>query len=101
MGTFRDPSTKNPITLTKTYLSLLDLDAASPGLSSESVEIGGFTNKILSFPTEVLETPAGSGATSFSASSAGTVNDNPQDPNLLTVGQKKRVVTLEFQDVSV
>jgi len=99
--TFRDPTTKNPITLTKTYLSLLDLDAASSGLSSESVEAGGFTNEILSFPTEVLERPAGSGATSFSASAAGTVDDNPPDPNLLTVGQKKRAVTLEFQDVSV
>merc|ERR1711953_406983 len=99
--TFRDPNTKTPKTLEKSYFSLLDLDELSPGLSSESVEIGGFTNKILSYQTEVQEEFVGSGPTRFSATAAGTVDDNPQDPNLLTVGQKRRVVTLAFQDKSV
>jgi len=98
--TFRDPMSKKPLIQKKSYLSFLDLDAASPLLSSESVFIGDFTTKFLAPQTELLEEDVGSGLR-FSATTAGTVLDNPQDPNLLTVGQKKRVVTLGFQDKSV
>merc|ERR1712008_35382 len=100
MGTFQDPNTKTPVILRKAYFSFLDLDAASPGLSSESVEIGGFTTKVLTQQTQILEELAPAGRTRFSTTAVGTVDDNPQDPHLLTVGQKNRVVTLEFQDTS-
>jgi len=96
--TFRDPDSKKPVIQKKTYLSFLDLDAASPGLSSESVEIGGFTTKVLMPQTELLQAAAESGRTRFSATTAGTIHDNPQDPNLLTVSQKKRAVTLAFEN---
>lgn len=98
--TFQDPNTKTPVILRKAYFSFLDLDAASPGLSSESVEIGGFTTKVLTQETQILEEMAPAGRTRFSTTAVGTVDDNPQDPNLLTVEQKNRVVTLEFQDTS-
>jgi len=99
--TFRDPNTKTAVVQKKSYLSFLDLDAAASGLSSESVEIGDFTSKILTPQTELLEAEVGSGRTRFNATAAGTVLDNPLDPNLLTVGQKNRVVTLAFEDKSV
>jgi len=98
--TFRDPNTKAPVTLTKAYFSFLDLDAASPGVSSESVEIGDFTTKMLTQQTQIVEELVPAGRTRFSTTAVGTVDDNPQDPHLLTVGQKNRVVTLEFQDTS-
>jgi len=66
-----------------------------------SVEIGGFTTKVLMPQTELLQAAAGSGRTRFTAITTGTVHDNPGDPNLLTVAQKMRVVTLAFEKKSM
>jgi len=97
---FRDPATKGAVIRKHPSLSFLDLDQGSPGLAIESVEIGGYTGKILSKQTEVREEAVEGGLTRFTATAVGAVVDNPSDPNLLTIQQKKRAVTLTFEDTS-
>merc|ERR1719237_1613224 len=50
--------------------------------------------------TELREETIADGMTRFSASTPGSTADNPQDPNLLTIQQKNRIVTLTFTDTS-
>jgi len=97
---FRDPVTKSLVIRKKPSISFLDLDQGSPGLAMESVEIKGYIGKIMTKQTEVHEEAVEDGLTRFSATAVGAVIDNPRDPNLLTVQQKKRVVTLAFEDTS-
>lgn len=97
---YRDPVTKSPVIRQKPSISFLDLDQGSLGMSSESVEIAGFTGKVLTDQTEVREEAVAGGLTRFSATAVGGMVDNPQDPNLLTTQQKNRVVTLTFDDAS-
>jgi len=96
---FRDPATKNPVFLRELYMSFLDLDQGALGSSSEYVETAGFTQKIIMPESEIREDQA-NGLTRFSATTAGTTVDNPKDPNLLTIQQRNRVVTLTFTDTS-
>jgi len=97
---FRDPDTKNPLLLSTAHVSFLDLDQAALGKSSEYVEVGGHTGKIMMPETEILEEHVADGLTRFSATTPGSALDNPRDPNLLTVQQKNRIVTLTFTDTS-
>merc|ERR1719362_1700263 len=50
--------------------------------------------------TEIREEDAVDGRTRFSATIPGSAADNPKDPNLLTVQQRNRVVTLTFTDTT-
>merc|ERR1712129_513162 len=98
---FRDHVTKNPLLLSTAHVSFLDLDQAALGQSSEYVDIGGHTGKIMMPETEIREETVADGLTRFSATTPGSTIDNPKDPNLLTIQQKNRIVTLTFTDTSM
>merc|ERR1719361_3170908 len=50
--------------------------------------------------TEIREERIADGLTRFSATTLGSTMDNPQSPNLLTIQQRNRIVTLTFTDTS-
>jgi hypothetical protein len=79
-------------------ITFFDLDTHSSGSAVEYVELKGFSQYFLTGKTEVKVEPDGD-FTKFKASTAGTADDNPKDPLLLTIQQKNRAVTIKYQDI--
>jgi hypothetical protein len=93
-----DADKNEDIPLPHSAISFFDLDAGKDGTHSvEHVSVRGFKDYYLSNETEVNVTTDGD-LTVFTATTEGTGDDNPSDPTVLTVQQKNRAVTLEFED---
>jgi len=91
-----DAFTGQPMTLPKQEMTFFDLDTGDNGQNTEYIKIRGYTSATLTTNTELRRTEE-DGFTRFTASTVGTGDDNPHDPLALTIQQKNRAVTLEFQ----
>lgn len=86
------------IALPRSALSFFDLDTGKDNNHSvEHVKIAGFKAYYVSNETEVDVTESDN-FTEFTATTEGTGDDNPSVPIELTVQQKNRAVTVEFED---
>jgi len=95
-----DADKNEDIHLPHAAISFFDLDTgADNNHSVEHVRISGFKAYYLSNETEVV-VAEGDNYTSFTATKEGTGADNPSDPTELTVEQKNRAVTIEFEDTA-
>jgi len=95
-----DADTKTDIHLPHAAISFFDLDTGyNDNHNVEHVKIKGFKAYYLSNETEVL-VEEGENYTSFTATTEGTGDDNPSEPTELTVQQKNRAVTVEFEDTA-
>lgn len=93
-----DADTGEDIALPHSAISFFDLDTgADNNHSVEHVKIAGFKDYYISNETEV-DVKVRDNFTWFTATTEGTGEDNPSDPTELTVQQKNRAVTVEFQD---
>jgi len=94
----RDHRTKSPVTLKTASLTFFDLDQGHAGSCQKSVLAEGFTDVHLTTTTEVVRHVLPGGKTVFKASTYGTVDDNPSDPEFMTQRQKDRAVSLLFSN---
>lgn len=74
--------------------TFFDLDATKK-LEKEYIKVKHYTAYVTNKLTEVEVTEGNK----FSASKTGVHTDNPEDPEILTVGQLKRAVMFSFEDV--
>ena len=86
-----------PLMLPYFAITFFDLDTADAGKSKEYIEAEGVTHYYISNDSEVLVEDKSGGSYVFSSSKMGTGHDNPKDPDQLTVAQKKKGVTLQYQ----
>lgn len=90
-----------PLMLPYFAITFFDLDTAAEEKSKEYIEAEGVTHYYISNDSEVtVEGESGTdseGSLVFSASKMGTGHDNPKDPDQLTIAQKKKGVTLQYQ----
>lgn len=93
-----DPESQQPIRLPKVDFTFFDLDQGPNKTMVESITISNFTNFITMQSTEVVITRNFDGSATFTGSTYGTGLDNPYDPLLLTLQQKNRAVTFEFEE---
>lgn len=96
--------TRNPYHAPGLILDCLDLDTAADGMSVESVTVDGLTAYSVSKESEISVTRAGHGmfpgALSFTATTAGNKDDNPEDADDLTDEQLARTVSFHFDSGS-
>eukprot|EP00419_Tripos_fusus_P002203 CAMPEP_0172688288 /NCGR_PEP_ID=MMETSP1074-20121228/22316_1 /TAXON_ID=2916 /ORGANISM="Ceratium fusus, Strain PA161109" /LENGTH=281 /DNA_ID=CAMNT_0013507901 /DNA_START=38 /DNA_END=880 /DNA_ORIENTATION=- len=97
---FYDGVTMKPMNIPQLYFTFFDLDTHATGNEVEYVRVWDHKDYILTTQTHVSTTEEVDGSTTFVATVPGTGADNPEDPLLLTSEQKKKAVTVQFQDVS-
>jgi len=97
---FMDPTTLKAVKIPKQEFTFFDLDQSSNGDNREYVETMGAKQVWLTKNTEIQVTDLPGGYKKFMSSQPGSGADNPKDPLALTVQQKNRAVTVEFQDFS-
>jgi len=91
-----DPATNEEVLLPKVALTFFDLDAGEDGRSGvEYVKVERYKAYLLTNETEVQ---VSQDSTTFSASREGDSEDDPEDSLQLTVPQKNRMVSFEFED---
>lgn len=93
-----DPETWKPTKVAKRSFTFFDLDQDANNTSKEYIKVSGYSKYFLTNQTEVNVTNESKGVTAFSSSARGDGSDNPNSPTSLTVEQKHRAVTIEFQD---
>mmetsp|Transcript_49087 Transcript_49087/g.110419 ORF Transcript_49087/g.110419 Transcript_49087/m.110419 type:complete len:358 (-) Transcript_49087:191-1264(-) len=80
-------------------MTFYDLDTGRDATHSvEYLTIGGFKNYFLTNKSELNVTTNEDDTTTFRATKEGNGDDNPDDPITLTVLQKNRVVSFEFEN---
>lgn len=95
-----DAETKKDLSLPKAAITFFDLDTGKDNIKSvEHVKVAGFKDYYVTNETEINVTTEGD-FTVFTATKEGTGEDNPKTPTELTVQQKNRAVTLEFEDLT-
>mmetsp|Transcript_45865 Transcript_45865/g.105919 ORF Transcript_45865/g.105919 Transcript_45865/m.105919 type:complete len:339 (-) Transcript_45865:177-1193(-) len=93
-----DPATSENIRLPKAALTFFDLDAGKGGNRSiEYIKMEHYKAYFLTNATEI-QVSHEEGSTTFRASKEGSGDDNPDDPLALTVLQKNRAVSFEFEN---
>jgi len=93
-------SSEEIISLPKAGMSFFDLDTGVDGNHSvEYVTVANFTHSYITKKSELLETKNADGSTTFTATREADGTDNPEDPLFLTMMQKHKSVTLEFENV--
>lgn len=97
---FLDPVTLKPKVLTKQEFTFFDLDQSANGDNREYIKVKEATQVWLTKNTEVEVTELATGEKQFMSSQHGSGVDNPKDPLALTVQQKNRAVTMEFENFS-
>lgn len=91
-------TTLKPIKLPKMALTFFDLDTHAGGTNVEYLKVGGYSEYLVTKSSEVEVKDLPDGRKKFSGSTPSTKGDQPEDPYVLTVQQKNRAVTFEFQD---
>jgi hypothetical protein len=84
--------------LERQEFTFFDLDMAPNGETMEYVKVWGFHTATLTEHSELTMTSNHDGSTSFAASKEGNGADGPVDPLMLTIQQKNRAVTLEWEN---
>jgi len=93
-----DPAENANVSFPKWAITFFDLDTGKGGNRSvEFVRINNFKAYYVTNETELKVTPEPDGGTKFSATVEGTGDDNPDNPLELTVQQKNRAVSFEFE----
>lgn len=98
--TFEDVHTKKTLMLPQFSLTFFDLDADHSGIPRDVVTVGNFSEYHLASETVVEHWENQDGSTSFKGTTFGTGDDNPADPTFIGPQQKRRAVTLIFEEAS-
>jgi biotin carboxyl carrier protein len=99
---FWDPQTGEPAYLQHVAFTFFDLDQDSTRRVSEYVIADGFTYAMKEPTSELMQddgTDLNDGRVKFSASTSGTGQDNPKDPDHLNQQQKDRAITFFYDSV--
>jgi len=96
--TARLPGSNDTLTMPKFAMSVFDLDIGSNN-TVEFVELSSFDHYYITSNTTVTVDRGGKGLARFTATVYGNGTDNPEEPELLTVEQKHKSVTVEYSNV--
>mmetsp|Transcript_51177 Transcript_51177/g.118951 ORF Transcript_51177/g.118951 Transcript_51177/m.118951 type:complete len:350 (+) Transcript_51177:71-1120(+) len=94
---FLDAKTRQPKRLEKQEFTFFDLDQHANDENREYILVEKPSNVWLTKNSELQQIHE-NGKTKFMSSTMGNGRDNPKDPTALTVQQKNRAVTLEFEN---
>jgi len=94
----RLPGSNETLTLPRFGFSVFDLDVGPNG-TVEYIELSGFDHFYVTANTLVNVDRNGMGTARFTATVQGDGSDNPEEPELLTLEQKHKSVTVEYSNV--
>jgi len=95
-----DAKTQAPVLVPEIDISFFDLDTHESGQAAEYVKLLGKDSfgQYITTKDPLIDMITESDGVKFLATSVGTGDDNPSDPMLLTVKQKKKAVTVKYFD---
>jgi len=95
VANFWDPETEKNLTIPRGYMTFSDIDAG-PGGAKEFVTVSNFFENYYVGDQTLTRTDEHNLSTTFWGNDKDNGNDNPEQHATLTVAQKQKAVTLQF-----